>query len=159
MSDKPAIDPQTVAARIGTMYPKPHDAPCAAREKRALGDAFGLSQFGVNMVTLAPGVWSSQRHWHANEDEFIYIVSGRPTLVTDEGEMPLEPGMVAGFPAGTPNGHHLVNGTAEPVVYIEVGTRRADEDGDYPDIDMTVEKRDGVLRFLHRDGTPYETKY
>ena len=110
MSDKPYPYKATIGdlqARIGTGYPSPLDQPCASREKTVLGDAVGLSQFGVNLLVLNPGDWSAQRHWHQNEDEFVYIVEGEVTLITDEGESLLMAGDIAGFPAGQPNGHHL----------------------------------------------------
>src|SRR5215510_7326677 len=98
-----------LAARTGSDYPAPHDAPCLARIRRALGNVFGLSQFGVNLLDLPPGAWSSQRHWHEHQDEFVYVLEGEVVLVTDEGETVLTPGMTAGFHAGSGNGHHLVN--------------------------------------------------
>ena len=118
------LDPVSVTPRVGSTYPAPSGAPLAGREKRALGDALKLTQFGVNLVTLAPGTWSSQRHWHANEDEFIYVLDGEVTLVTDAGEKVLGPGMAAGFPAGKPDGHHLVNRSERPALYLEVGHAR-----------------------------------
>ena len=118
------LDPVSVTPRVGSTYPAPFGAPLAGREKRALGDALKLTQFGVNLVTLAPGTWSSQRHWHANEDEFIYVLDGEVTLVTDAGEKVLGPGMAAGFPAGKPDGHHLVNRSERPALYLEVGHAR-----------------------------------
>ena len=104
-----SLDPKSVTPRRGSIYPAPFGEPLAGREKRALGDPLQLTQFGVNLVTLAPGAWSSQRHWHANEDEFIYVLEGEVTLVTDAGETILGPGMAAGFPAGKADGHHLIN--------------------------------------------------
>jgi len=153
---KVAVTADSVAPRLGSGYPYPYSEPCNDREKRALGDAFGLTDFGVNLVELPPGSWSSQRHWHSEEDELIYVLKGRPTLVTDEGRTPLEPGMCAGFPAGSTNGHHLVNDTDDPVVYLEVGSRRDGDDVDYPDIDMQIRSRGLGVGFAHKDGTPYE---
>ena len=150
-----AIEARSVPPRRGSGYPHPFSVPCAGREKHALGDAFALHQYGVNLVTLPPGTWSSQRHWHSEEDEFIYILDGRPTLVTDGGRTPLAPGMCAGFPAGAANGHHLVNETDAPVIYLEVGSRRMGDDVDYPDIDMQVRHRGTGGTYTHRDGTPY----
>ena len=155
MTDLPAIAAAAVPVRRGSGYPHPYSVPCAGREKRALGDAFGLTQYGVNLVTLPPGAWSSQRHWHSEEDELVYVLAGRPTLVTDAGRTPLEPGMCAGFAAGSGNGHHLVNDTGAPVTYLEVGTRRPGEDVDYPDIDMQIKGRGTGAGYTHRDGTPY----
>jgi uncharacterized cupin superfamily protein len=134
--DKPALDPATVAPRRGTGYPEPFRAPVMDRSKRALGDAVGLTQFGVNLVTLGPGAWSAQRHWHSHEDEFVYVVDGELTLVTDAGEQALGPGQAAGFAAGAADGHHLVNRGDRPAVYLEIGTRMADDEAHYPDIDL-----------------------
>ena len=142
---------------MGTNYPPPFDAPCASREKRAMGNAFGLKDFGVNVVRMPAGAWSSQRHWHSREDEFVYVLEGEPTLVTDAGKTRLEPGMCAGFPANSGDGHHLVNETAEPVVYLEVGSRKAGDAVDYSDIDMRVAARVEGGVFTHKDGTPYQT--
>lgn len=150
-----AISGDSVPARIGSGYPDPFDKPCVEREKKPLGDAFGLSDYGVNLVTIPPGSWSSQRHWHSAEDEFIYVLEGQPTLVTDDGETTLEPGMCAGFVAGDANGHHLVNSTNEIVVYLEVGSRRDEDDVDYSDIDMQVKGRGYGGAFTHKDGSPY----
>jgi len=158
MTDKPAlpaIDPEAVAERVGTNYPHPLDAPCAARRKRPLGDAAGLTHFGVNLVELPPGTWSSQRHWHANEDEFVYVLEGELTLVTDAGEQVLGPGMAAGFPAGAANGHHLINRTAAKAVYLEVGDRAADEVVTYTDSDMHLVRAGTERKVTRKDGTPY----
>ncbi len=144
-----------VVARRGSIYPHPYRAQLEGRLKRALGDAVGLSQFGVNLVTLEPGGWSSQRHWHEKEDEFVYIIAGEATLVTDSGPEVLLPGMFAGFPAGEYNGHHLRNDTDQPVVYIEVGTRTLDDRACYPDVGMKAHKVDGKWVFTRNDGTPY----
>jgi len=149
------LDPEDVTPRRGSLYPKPFDAPVAGREKRALGDALDLTQFGVNLVTLAPGAWSSQRHWHANEDEFVYVVDGEVTLVTDAGEQILGPGMAAGFPAGKADGHHLINRTEASALYLEVGTRAATEEAEYSDIDMAARKEGGRFVFAHKNGEPY----
>ena len=154
-TNPPAIEARSVPPRRGSGYPHPFSVPCAGRRKHALGDAFGLTQYGVNVVTLPPGTWSSQRHWHSGEDEFVYIIEGRPMLVTDAGRTPLAPGMCAGFPAGEANGHHLVNESDAPATYLEVGTRRADDDVDYPDIDMRIRGRGTGGGFVHKDGTPY----
>lgn len=157
MSDdtKPAIEADAVEAHYGSSYPAPYDKPCAEREKRALGDHFGLSDFGVNLVTLEPGVWSSQRHWHTHEDELIYVLSGEPTLVTDEGERQLRPGMCAGFPANNANGHVLINNTTERVTYLEIGSRNPDDDCHYADIDMQILKRGKGGWFSRKTGEPY----
>ena len=153
---KVAIDPMTLKARTGSGYPAPFAADCMDREKRALGDAFGLSQFGVNLTRLAPGTASSQRHWHSHEDELIYILEGEVVLITDAGEQVLTPGMCAGFKAGVEDGHHLVNRSGRDVVYLEIGTRAMEGGADYPDIDMKVRRdENGKWRYLHKDGTPY----
>lgn len=141
--------------RRGSGYPHPYHEQLEGRLKRALGDAVGLTQFGVNLVTLEPGAQSSQRHWHEKEDELVYILEGEATLVTDEGEQTLHPGMVAGFPAGERNGHMLVNKTDAPVVYMEIGSRAPDERAEYPDVDMKAHKVDGKWVFTRSDGTPY----
>ncbi len=149
------LDPASVKAGVSSVYPATFTGPLAGREKRALGDPLGLTQYGVNLVTLAPGSWSSQRHFHAIEDEFIYVLEGDVTLVTDAGETVLRPGMAAGFPAGEADGHHLMNRGAKPARYLEVGTRSATEDIYYSDIDMIGRKRDGVFAFTHKNGEPY----
>ena len=152
----PAFDPQTVPERRGSSYPEPYRAQVEARRKRPLGDAAGLTQFGVNLVELPPGCWSSQRHWHTHEDEFVYVLDGELTLVTEAGEQILGPGMAAGFPAGKPDGHHLINRTARPATYLEVGSRRDDVDEcDYPDIDMAVRLVDGRQMYVKKSGEPY----
>lgn len=152
----PALDPATVGAKVGTNYPAEFCENVSAREKHILGDALGLTQFGVNLTRLKPGVMSSQRHWHTHEDEFIMVVEGQLVLVTDAGEQTLGPGMVAGFPAGTGDGHHLINRADKDAVYLEVGARDGEDDADYPDIDLIRRKKDGKRIFFHKDGAPYE---
>lgn len=120
----------------GTRYPSPHDAPCTRRAWLRLGDAAGLTQFGVNLVTLEPGVWSSQRHWHDKEDEFVYVVEGELTLVTDTGEETLRAGDCAGFKAGARDGHCLQNRSHKPARFLVVGGRDDADWGEYSDIDM-----------------------
>jgi uncharacterized cupin superfamily protein len=127
----------------------------AGREKHPLGDLFGLANFGVNLTRLAPGAVSALRHAHSLQDEFIYILEGRPTLHTDEGATPLAPGMCAGFRAGTGNAHQLVNDTAEEVVYLEIGDRTPGDEGTYPDDDIRATLVDGRWVFAHKDGMPY----
>lgn len=149
----PKINIEKAEARVGSAYPPPHDAPCAARHRTKLGDAAGLSQFGVNLMRLPPGAWTSQRHWHSHEDEFVWVVEGEVVLVEDGGETVLKAGDCAGFKAGVPNGHNIQNRSAREAVLLEVGTRAPDTDGCvYPDIDMKA-GADGVYR--HMDGTPY----
>lgn len=136
-------------------YPEPFASRMAGRQKRALGDLFFLSNFGVNLTRLAPNALSALRHAHTKQDEFIYILEGRPTLCTDEGCTQLFPGMCAGFKAGTGNGHHLINETSEEVVYLEVGDRTLGDEGSYPDDDLKAMLDNGKWKFTHIDGTPY----
>jgi len=139
-----------------TNYPEPFASRMRGREKRPLGDVFGLANFGVNLTRLAPGSVSALRHAHSRQDEFVYILAGHPTLVTDAGETVLAPGMCAGFKAGTGDGHHLVNRGTEEVVYLEVGDRAAGDQGTYPDDDLQAALGpDGKWRFTRKDGTPY----
>ncbi len=150
----PKIDIDKAPTRFGSAYPPPFDAPCANRRRWKLGDAVGLTQFGVSLLRLAPGVWSSQRHWHTAEDEFVWVVSGEVVLVTDQGEEVLRAGDCAGFKAGDPNGHQIQNRSDAEAVLLEIGTRSQGVDQtDYPDLDMIVGP-DDVYR--HRDGTPYD---
>ncbi len=151
MADTKTLDPMTVDAGLTTIYPEEFKAMCIGREKRKIGDVLGLNNFGVNLVTLKPGAASAQRHWHSHSDEFVYILEGEVTLITDAGEQVLGAGMVAGFPANDADGHHLVNKTESDVLYLEIGDRPPKDDVDYPDIDMLL--RDGKL--VHKDGTPY----
>jgi len=150
-----ALDPARVPARTGSGYPEPFRDAVGAREKRPLGDAFGLNGFGVNLVRLPPGCWSSQRHWHTLEDEFVYVLEGELVLVTDAGEQLLTAGMASGFPAGTRDGHHMINRSARDAVYLEVGDRLDQDEAEYPDIDLMLKLRDGKLVFMHRNGEAY----
>ncbi|MEO5794027.1 MAG: cupin domain-containing protein [Rhodoferax sp.] len=136
-------------------YPEPFFSRMQGREKRALGDAFGLVNFGVNLTRMAPNARSALRHAHSKQDEFVYILQGHPTLLTDAGRTLLAPGMCAGFRAGTGNGHCLVNETAEEVVYLEVGDRSPGDQGSYPDDDLQANMVDGKWAFSHKDGTAY----
>lgn len=136
-------------------YPEPFASRMAGREKRPLGDLFGLSNFGVNLTRLEPNSVSSLRHAHSRQDEFIYVLLGHPTLHTDEGLTRLAPGMCAGFKAGTGNGHRLLNETADPVVYLEIGDRTPSDVGSYPDDDLEAKLVAGAWTFKHKDGTPY----
>jgi uncharacterized cupin superfamily protein len=160
MPDKPfpvAVIAADVPVRSRpSVYPEPFASRMAGREKRPLGEQFGLTNFGVNLTCLAPNSVSALRHAHSRQDEFIYIIQGHPTLHTDEGMTRLSPGMCAGFKAGTGNGHHLINETAEEVVYLEVGDRTAGDEGSYPDDDLKALFVDGKWKFAHKDGTPYE---
>lgn len=149
-------EPLKLPGRRSTIYPAKFAAGFDKRLKRALGDAGGLTQFGVNLTTLDPGAISALRHWHANEDEFVYILEGEVTLVTEKGEELLGPGMAVTFPAGEPNAHQLVNRSSAPVTYLEVGTRAAEDEATYPDVDLRFIKRDGRRTFVRKTGEPYE---
>jgi uncharacterized cupin superfamily protein len=137
-------------------YPEPYASMMAGREKRPLGDLFGLMNFGVNLTRLPPGAISALRHAHTKQDEFIFILAGNPVLLTDEGEMSLSPGMCAGFRSGSGNAHQLINRTAEDVVYLEIGDRTAGDAVSYPDDDLqAVLDAGGKWQFLHKDGASY----
>ena len=138
-----------------TIYPEPYASRMAKRDKRPLGELFGLTNFGVNLTTLLPGGESSLRHAHAKQDEFIYIVRGHPTLHTDDGRMMLAPGMCAGFKAGTGNAHRLINETSQEAVYLEFGDRTPGEEVAYPDDDVAAVFTDGKWKVTHKDGSPY----
>lgn len=149
------IEPQKVPSLVGTMYPPPFDRPCRARERRKLGDAAGLTQFGVNLQRLPPGTWSSQRHWHSLEDEFVYVLEGEVVLVTDAGEETLRAGDAVGFKAGVADGHHIQNRSTRDAVLLEVGSRHAADQSSYPDIDLRAPAHEKPAMYTHRDGTPY----
>ena len=136
-------------------YPEPFASRVKDRIKRPLGDLFGLMSFGVNLTTLKPGAMSALRHAHVKQDEFVYILEGEPTLITDAGRARLKPGMCAGFKGGTGDAHHLVNETEEDVVYLEIGDRLPGDAASYPEDDLVVETVEGKHRFAHKDGTPY----
>jgi uncharacterized cupin superfamily protein len=151
------IDVARIAPVLGTFYPPPFDAPCRARERRKLGDAAGLTQFGVNLLRLPAGAWSSQRHWHSREDEFIYIVAGEVVLVSEGLEERLVAGDAAGFPAGEANGHCLQNRSKAEALVLEIGTRsEAQDETIYPDIDLKAPAAQQPAMYTHRDGTPYQ---
>ncbi len=151
----PKIDIDALPEINATGYPPPFDELVKGRFRKKLGDAGGLTQFGVNLTRLAPGAGSAQRHWHRNEDEFVYVVAGEVVLIEDEGETVLKSGDAAAFKAGVRNGHHLVNRSGADALYVEIGTRAAVESGEYSDIDMTFHHdRDGNS-YRHKDGTPY----
>ena len=136
-------------------YPEPFAKLMVGREKRPLGDIFGLSNFGVNLTRLVPGAGSALRHAHSKQDEFVYILSGQPLLITDQGKTQLSPGMCAGFKAGTGNGHHLINKTNEDVLYLEVGDRNLGDSVTYPDDDLqAVLGNNGKWQFMHKNGAP-----
>jgi uncharacterized cupin superfamily protein len=146
------IDLTAAPRSQGSRYPAPFDRPCALRVRHALGDVAGLTQFGVNLLRLPPGVWSSQRHWHSREDEFVWVLEGEVVLITDRGEELLRAGDCAGFKAGVAEGHHLQNRSNREALLLEVGTRcPAEDDVDYPDIDL----RWGTQGQLHKDGSKY----
>jgi uncharacterized cupin superfamily protein len=149
----PKIEIDAVPPRKGSGYPPPFDAPCAARTRRRLGAAGGLRDFGVNLMTLPPGSWSSQRHWHSHEDEFVYVLEGEVTLVEDGGETLLRAGDCAAFAKGSGNGHHLINRSRAMAVYLEVGSRNPLDLTTCSDIDLMSSNADG--RFVHKDGTTY----
>ena len=150
----PKIDTDTAPTGHGTSYPEEFAGPCKPRRRWKLGDAVGLTQFGVNLLRLPAGAWSSQRHWHETEDEFVWVVEGEVVLVEEDGETVLLAGDCAGFKAGVPNGHRIENRSDAEAVLLEVGTRNPTGDGaDYPGIDMVLPR--GADRYFHRDGTPY----
>lgn len=152
----PRIDIDALPEINRTGYPPPFDALVAGRFRKRLGDAGGLTRFGVNLTRLAPGAASAQRHWHHREDEFVYILAGTAVLVEDAGETVMRPGDAAAFTAGEPNGHHLVNRSDADVVYLEIGSRIPGESADYPDVDLkAVPGPDGSLQYVRKDGSPY----
>jgi uncharacterized cupin superfamily protein len=145
------LDPASVAPRAGSNYPGTLKDRVAGREKRVLGDRLGLKNFGVNLTTLKPGAWSALRHHHARQDEFVYIVSGHPTLVTDSGRTKMAPGQCAGFPAGDGDGHCLINETDAEIVYLEIGDRTPGDAVVYPDEDLLA-KSASSWSFTRKDG-------
>lgn len=150
------IDVEALPFIRGTLYPPPYHTSCKARGRKKISDEAGLTQFGVGILSLPPGVWSSQRHWHAKEDEFIYVLQGEVVLVTDEGEEVLKAGEAAGFKAGDGNGHHLQNRSDEEALVLEIGTRTNDDIAYYPDIDLVAQSSGKPALFTHKDGTPYD---
>jgi uncharacterized cupin superfamily protein len=153
----PKIDLAGAPLVRGSKYPPPLDEPCRARENRQLGVAAGLTQLGVNLTRLPPGAWSSQRHWHALEDELVWVLEGEVVLVDDQGQHPLRAGECAGFPAGDRNGHHLQNWSSRDAVLLTIGSRVDADSGEYPDIDMKFlpGRYSGGSCFAHKDGRPY----
>ncbi len=149
----PKIDLSDAPERKGSSYPPPFDAPCAKRVRRRLGLAGGLTDFGVNLMRLPPGAWSSQRHWHSHEDEFVHVLEGEVVLVEDGGETLLRAGDSAAFRKGTGNGHHLINRSGVMAVYLEVGSRAPEDVTTCSDIDLMSANADG--RFVRKDGTGY----
>jgi uncharacterized cupin superfamily protein len=148
------IEPYMAPSYSGSGYPAPHDAPCLGRRRFRLAEAAGLNQFGVNLLRLAPGAWSSQRHWHHREDEFVYVLEGEVVLVTNAGEERLVAGECAGFKAGVADGHHFQNRSSSEVVLLEIGSKNEQDIAEYPDIDMRLLPSG----YVHRDGRPYEDK-
>lgn len=151
----PALDPADLKALEGSSYPDTFKPAVAGRAKRRLGDALGLKHFGVNVTTIKPGARSALRHWHTREDEFIYVLSGELVLVTEAGEQSLSAGTCAGFPAGSADGHHLVNRTGRDAVYLEVGDRDPGDEVTYPDDDLLAVATPQGRRFTRKDGAPY----
>jgi uncharacterized cupin superfamily protein len=151
----PKIDIAKLPVDTRTHYPSPFDRVVIGRERRRLGSAVGLDQFGVNLTTLKPGAASALRHWHEKEDELVYILEGEVVLIEDDGETVLKPGDAAGFKANSRNGHHLVNKSSRDAVYIEIGTRSKRERVEYPDVDLEVVRDDKGVRYTHKNGKPY----
>ena len=151
----PALDPAAVEPRTHSGYPDPFRARVLPREKRPLGDALGLTRIGVNLTTLAPGRESSMRHWHSHEEEFVYVLEGEVVLCTDAGEQTLVAGTCAGFPAGSGDGHQLVNRSRAPAVYLEISNRDPADAVVYPDVDLLWNPPGQPHRYTRRDGTPY----
>jgi len=153
----PKIDFKTAQSGSGSSYPAPYDEPCRGRSWHRLGIAAGLKHLGVNLVRLTPGAWSSQRHWHTHEDEFVYVLSGELVLVTDQGEEVLVTGDSAGFPAGVSNGHCLQNRSNEDATFLVAGNRSNEDGGEYSDIDMAFKagRYTGGGGYFHKDGSPY----
>ena len=151
----PALDPATLTPRTDSGYPEPYRSRVLPREKRQLAKALGLTQFGVNLTTLPPGKESSMRHWHTREDEFVYVLEGEVVLRSEAGEQILRAGSCAGFPAGSADGHQLINRSDRPAVYLEVGTADALDAVFYPDVDMHYDPAMHPEGFTRKDGTPY----
>jgi uncharacterized cupin superfamily protein len=151
----PKIDIAKVPADTRTGYPVPFDRVVVGRERKRLGNAVGLDQFGINLTTLKPGATSALRHWHEQEDELVFILKGEVVLIEDDGETVLKSGDAAGFKANSRNGHHLVNKSNRDVVYLEVGTRSKYERVEYPGVDLLVVRDDKGMRYTHRNGEPY----
>jgi len=151
----PKIDLATAPVKTGSIYPAPYDREVVGRSSLRLGQAGGLSQFGVNLVTLEPGAKSSMRHWHSDEDEFVMVTEGELVLVEDAGETVMHPGDCAAFPAGNPDGHCLVNRTAAVARFLIVGTRAPRDVATYSDVDLMVTRQGGEARFTRKDGSSY----
>lgn len=152
----PKIDRSTVPVKTGSIYPAPYAAMMAGRSSLRLGDAGGLTQFGVNLVTLAPGALSSLRHWHLAEDEFVMVTDGECTLIEDAGETVMRAGDCAAFPASTPDGHQFINRSDVPASFLIIGSKAKREVATYSDVDLVLTVEDGTATFTHRDGAPYK---
>jgi uncharacterized cupin superfamily protein len=149
------INPENIPLRTGTVYPQPFKHLLAGRIKQRLGDAAGIKNFGVNLVTLEPGSRSALRHWHTKQDEFIYVIEGEVSLITNAGEKILTTGMMAAFPAGEEDGHHLVNNSNNSVIYLEIGDRSPDDEATYPDDDLMAKYSENGWILTHKDGSLY----
>jgi len=150
------INPENIPNKTSSNYPEQFKPLVAGRSKKRLGDAAGLKNFGVDLVKLAPGSCSALRHWHTKQDEFIYVLSGEITLVTNQGEQTLTAGMAAGFTAGVADGHHLINRSNAVSVYLEIGDRTSDDQVNYPDIDLVANDSPNAWSFTHKDGRLYD---
>jgi len=148
------IDLSSVPAQIGSNYPHPFDAPCSGQSCQRVARYAGLTVFGVNLTVIEPGAWSSQRHWHTHEDEFVWVLDGELTLITDTGEEILRAGDCAAFRRDDRDGHHLVNKSSRPARVLEIGNSDPQDRCTYPDIDMIAD----IAGYIHRDGTPYPVK-
>ena len=156
MVKRPALDPSSIEPRSTSGYPEPFRSRVLPRQKRALGDALGLTKIGVNLTTLMPGKESSMRHFHTREDEMVFVLEGEVVLRTDEGEQVLSAGMCAGFPAGVRNGHQVVNRSNRPARYLEISNRDPEDSAEYPDVDLAYRKdAQGSAVYTRKDGTPY----
>src|SRR6204780_3661294 len=151
----PKIDIAKVPTETRIGYPPPYDRVTIGRERKRLGNAVGLNQFGVNLTTLKPGAASALRHWHEKEDELVYMLEGEVVLIEDGGETVLKPGDAAGFKANTPNGHHLINKTNRDAVYLEIGTRSKFQPAEYPAGQLIALRDDKGMRYTHKNGDPY----
>jgi len=151
----PKIDIANLPTDTRSGYPPPLNRSVEGRIRKRLGNAVGLDQFGVNLTTLKPGAWSSQRHWHECEDELVYVLEGEVVLCEDDGETVLKPGDAAGWKANAPNGHCLINRSSRDAVFLEIGARAPRERASYPDIDMLAERDTSGSRYLHKSGEPY----
>ena len=152
----PIIDLTKCPVKTGSIYPEPYASMMQGRSSLRLGDAGGLTQFGANLVMLEPGALSSLRHWHLNEDEFVWVVEGECTLVQDAGEVVMRPGDCAAFPAGSTDGHHFINRTDRPAKFLVVGSKAKREVATYSDVDLKVEMEGGKARFTHKDGSDFK---